>query len=59
MKVTVIPIVVGALGTIPKETRRQRNKRTSRDHQDYSLIKTGQNTEISAEDLRRLAVTQM
>ena len=67
MKVTVIPIVVGALGAIPKglikglEIRLE-NKRTSRDtrdHQDYSIIKISQNTKHNPEDLRRLAVTQI
>ena len=33
------------------------NKRTSGDHPDYQIIKIGQNTKISPEDLRRLAVT--
>ena len=32
------------------------NKRTSRDHPDYSIIKIGQNTEKSPADSRRLAV---
>ena len=34
------------------------NKRTSRDHPDYSIIKISQNTEESPGDLRRLAVTK-
>ena len=34
------------------------NKRRSRDHPNYSVIKIGQNTEKSPGDLRRLAVTQ-
>ena len=34
------------------------NKRTSRDHPDFSIIKIGENTEKSPGDLRRLAVTQ-
>ena len=62
MKVTVIPILIGALGTILKHlikgTGRLENKRTSGDHPDYSIIKTGQNNEKSPRDLRRLAVTQ-
>ena len=41
-------IIIGEIG----------NKRTSGDHPDYSNIKIGQNTENSAGDLRRLAVTQ-
>ena len=61
MKVTVIPIVIGAFGTIPKllikETGRLRNKRT-REDPNYSIIKIGYNTEKSSGDLKRLAVTQ-
>ena len=34
------------------------NKRTSRDHSDYSITKICQNTEKSPGDLRRLAVSQ-
>ena len=41
-----------------KETKRLRNKRTSRDHPNYSIIKIGKNTAKSHGDLRRLAVTQ-
>ena len=62
MKVTGIPIITGVLRTIHKGlvkgTGRLENKRTSGDHPDYSIIKIGQNTEKSPEDLRRLAVTQ-
>ena len=61
MKVTVIPIVVGAVEMIPKwlvkGTGRHRNQ-ISRHHQDYSITKIGQNTGKSPGDLRRLAVTQ-
>ena len=42
---------------IGKGTRRFENKRTSRGHPDYSIIKIGQSTEKSPGDLRRLAVT--
>ena len=34
------------------------NKRTSDDYSDYFIIKIGQNTEKSPEDLRKLAFTQ-
>ena len=34
------------------------NKKTSGDHPNDSIIKIGQNTEKSPEELRRLAVTQ-
>ena len=57
MKVTVIPIVIRALG-IGKGTERLRNQRTIRDHPDYNIINIGQNTEKSPGDLRRLAVSQ-
>ena len=58
MKMTVLPIVNGALGTITKGIRELGNKRTSRDHPDYSIIKISQNTEKSPGDLRKFAVTQ-
>ena len=52
----MIPLVIGALGTIPKDlekgTRRLRNQRTS------SIINIGQNTEKYPGDLWRLAVVQ-
>ena len=56
-KVTVIPIVIGAL-RINKGAGGFGNKRTSRDHPNYSIIKISQNAEKSPGDLRRLAVTQ-
>ena len=60
MKVTVIPIVVGALGTIPKGLIKGLEdleiKKTSVDHPDNCIIKIGQNTEKCPGDLRRLAV---
>ena len=61
MKVTFIPIVIGALSTVTKglikRIRGLRNNRTSEDHQKY-IIEIGQNTEKSPRDLRRLVVTQ-
>ena len=58
MKVTVIPIVVGALGMIHKKigerTGRLRNQKTCRDHLDYSIIKIGQKTEKSPGDLKKI-----
>ena len=44
MKVTVIAIVIGALGTVTKGFG---NKRTSGDHLNYSIIENGQTTEKS------------
>ena len=58
MQVTIIPIVIGAFGTVTKGTGGLGNWRTSGDHPNDSIIKNGQNTEKSHGDLRRLAVTQ-
>ena len=62
MTMTIIPIVIGVLGTVTKRLKKGTEglggKRTSGDHPNYCIIKIGQNTEISPGDLRRLAVTQ-
>ena len=62
MKVTVIHIVIGSLGTINKGsvkgTGRVGNQRTSGDHPDYSIITIGQNTEKSPGNRRRLTVAK-
>ena len=58
MKVAVIPIVVGALGTVIKGTGRLGKKRTSGDHPKYSIVDIGQNTEKSPGDLKKFVVTQ-
>ena len=55
MKVTVIPIVIGALGTW---TGGHGNKGTRGDHPDYSIFEIGTNIEKSPRDLRTLVVTQ-
>ena len=52
MKVTVMIIIIGTLGAIPKVAGIIRNY-----HPNYS-IKIGQNTEKSPVELRRLAVIQ-
>ena len=61
-KVTVISVIIGALGTVSKGLVQGygglRNKRTSGDHPNYCSVEIGQNTEKSPGDLRRLAVTQ-
>ena len=49
VRVTVIAIVVGALRTVSEKNG---------DYPDYSIVKIGQNIEMSPGDLRRLAVTQ-
>ena len=51
MKVTIIPIVISAFGTV--------NKRwLSGDHPNDTIIENGQNIEKSPGHLWRLAVTQ-
>ena len=59
MRVSMIPVVVGPLGTLPKclkktnkQTGRLKNPRKNRDHKNYIIV------EKNPEDLRRLAVTQ-
>ena len=39
MKVTEIPMVVGALRTVLKKTGAPRNQRKNRDHPDNSIIR--------------------
>ena len=59
MKVTIIPIVIGAPGTVTKGLiKGLGNKRTSGDHLNYYIIEIGRNTQKSPGELRRLAVTQ-
>ena len=55
---TIIPIVIGAFGTVTKGTRGLGSWRTSGDHPNDSIIESGQNIEKSPGDLRRVAVTQ-
>ena len=55
IKVTVIPLIIGALGS---ETGGLGNKRTRGDHPNYSIIEIGQNTEESPGDLSNFDVTQ-
>ena len=61
MKVTIIPIVIGALGShqrIGTGTRELRKNRMSGDYLNYTLVKISQNAAESPGDLRELAVTQ-
>ena len=62
MKVTIIPIVIGAFGTLTKGLLKGLEDLEaggpSGDHPNDSIIEDGQNTEKSPGDLRRLAVTQ-
>ena len=57
---TVIPIVIGALGTSHQRIGTGHgglgNKRTSGDHPNNNIVEIGQNTMESPEDLKRLAV---
>ena len=55
---TVIPIVIGALGTIPKGlVKGLEELEIGGDHPNYSIVVVGQKTEKSPGDLRRLAVS--
>ena len=58
----IISIVIGALGTVTKNLVQGLgglgNNRTNGDHPNYCIIESGQNTEKSPGDLRRLVVTQ-
>ena len=56
MKVTIIPIVIGAFAAIIKGLLK--GLEHSEDHPNYYIIASSQNTEKSPGDLRRLAVTQ-
>ena len=58
MKVTVIPVVIGSLGTVNKGTGGLENKRTSGDQPKYSIVEIHQNTEKSPGDWKKLAVFQ-
>ena len=59
MKVTIIPVVIGAFGTLTKGILKTHGSwQTSGNHPNYSIVENGQNTEKSHGDLRRLAVTQ-
>ena len=59
---TIIPIVIGAFGTVTKGLLKGLEDfgswRPSGDHPNQSIIENGENTEKSPGDLRRLAVTQ-
>ena len=58
MQVTIIPIVIGAFGTVTKGSGGFGSWRPSGDHPNNSIIENGKKTEKSPGDLRRLAVTQ-
>ena len=58
MKVTIVPIVTGALGIITKRPGGHGSWLTGRNYPNDSIAENGQNPETSPGDLRRLAVTQ-
>ena len=62
MKVTIVPIVIGAFGTITKGLLKRPGGlgswQTGREYPNDSIAANGQNPETSPGDLRRLAVTQ-
>ena len=58
MKVTIIPIVIGAFGTVTKGLLKGLEDLEVGDHPNNNIIENCHNTEKSPGDLRRLAVTQ-
>ena len=62
MKVMVIPIVTGSLGTITERLvqRLEDLEKEGRwgDHPNYNIVKFGQNSEKRSGDLRRFSVSQ-
>ena len=59
MKETMMPIVNGPLGTIPKDLVRRLEELEIEDHISYRIEEIDQKTEKSPGDLRRLAITQI
>ena len=58
MKVTIIPIAIGAFDTVTKGSLKGLEDLEVGGHPNNSIIENGQNTEKSPGDLSRLAVTQ-
>ena len=61
MKVTIVPIVIGAFGIVTKGLLKDLEIWNLADewrHPHDSIIEDGQNTEKSSGDLGRIAVTQ-
>ena len=62
VKVTIIPIIIGALGTATKGLVQEHEdlEITGREEnvQNYGIVEIGQNTEKSPGDFRKLAVPQ-
>ena len=57
MKVTFIPIVIGAFGTVTKALSKGLEDLEIRDYPNYYIFENGQNTEKGPGDSRRLTVT--
>ena len=57
MKVTVVPIVIGALGTVTKGLIQGLEDLKIREYPNYTIIKIDQNIEKSPGDLRRFEET--
>ena len=57
MKVTMAPIVVGALETVTKSLEGIDDLSKNQDHLDHNTVKISKNTEKSFGDLSKLAVT--
>ena len=55
---TILPIVIGAFGTVTKVLSKGLGDLEVGDHPNYRIIDNSQNTEKSPGDLRGLAVTQ-
>ena len=51
---TVMPVVEGILGTVPKENELTGDQGKYRDYSDHSIDKISKNTWKNPEDLRRL-----
>ena len=58
MKVTIVPIVIGALGTITKGLLKSLEDLEVGDYPNDSIVEISQNPETSPGDLRRIAVPQ-
>ena len=60
MKMTVIPIIIGTLGTVSKGLIQglEEVKIRGRDHQDYCIVGIDQNPKKSPGNWRRFALTQ-
>ena len=61
VRVTVIPIVVGALGTVPKEKeiRTIIYQKKNRNHSEDKIVEIGWNTEKCPGDLKSLVITKI